>query len=205
MQSVLFLLTSLLLAAQSTQPADGLDAELLDALRGGGHIIYLRHAQTEADYADQVNADPNDGSTQRVLSEAGWHQAKSIGRGVRALGIPVGTVYASEYFRAWQTADLAFGRYEKREELNFLPFEEYTAEQIEEMRDRLRPLLAAVPAEGTNTVIVGHDDPFEAATGIYPEPQGVAYILKPNGNGGYATLARVPSEAWEQAARQAAQ
>jgi hypothetical protein len=26
-------------------------------------------------------------------------------------------------------------------------------------------------------VIVGHDDVFEAATGIYPEPQGVAYIL----------------------------
>lgn len=39
--------------------------------------------------------------------------------------------------------------------------------------------LSEVPAEGTNTVLVGHDDPFDAATGIYPEPMGVAFVMEP--------------------------
>ncbi|MEM6436187.1 MAG: hypothetical protein AAF773_20400 [Cyanobacteria bacterium P01_D01_bin.115] len=35
--------------------------------------------------------------------------------------------------------------------------------------------------EGQNTVLIGHDDGFDAATDIYPEPQGVAYVVRPNG------------------------
>ncbi|MEM8783550.1 MAG: histidine phosphatase family protein [Planctomycetota bacterium] len=170
-------------------------AELLEGLRSGGHVIYFRHAQTEKDYADQVTADPNDGSTQRVLSEYGWHQAKGIGNAIRALKIPVGDVISSEYFRAWQTADLAFGRYEKNAALNFEPAEEYTEEQFAAMRERVMPLVSAVPADGVNTVIVGHDDPFESVTGIYPEPQGVAYVLKPDGEG-FTILARVNYDEW---------
>ncbi|MEM1042780.1 MAG: histidine phosphatase family protein [Bacteroidota bacterium] len=172
------------------------DVALLTALRSGGHVIYFRHAQTEKDYADQVTADPNDGSTQRVLSEFGWHQAKGIGQAFRDLEIPVGDVVSSEYFRAWQTADLAFGRYEKDPALNFEPAEDYTDEQFEAMRARVMPLVTAAPDAGVNTVIVGHDDPFEAVTGIYPEPQGVAYVLRPDGAGGYAILARLASDDW---------
>jgi broad specificity phosphatase PhoE len=171
------------------------DAALLDALRDGGHVIFFRHAQTEKDYADQVTADVNDGSTQRVLSEAGWHQAKAIGEAFGALDIPVGDVISSEYFRAWQTADLAFGRYEKNPALNFWPAEEYTPEQVATVRARVMPLMTAVPNAGQNTVLVGHDDPFEAATGIYPAPQGVAYVLRPNGET-FEILARLPSERW---------
>jgi hypothetical protein len=26
---------------------------------------------------------------------------------------------------------------------------------------------------------VGHDDPFEAVTGIYPEPMGILFIIEP--------------------------
>lgn len=84
--------------------------ELITKLQKGGYVIYFRHAQTEKDYADQVTADPNNGSTQRVLSEAGWKQAKGIGKAFKELKIPVGTVISSQYFRAWQTADLAFGK-----------------------------------------------------------------------------------------------
>ncbi|MEM6459536.1 MAG: histidine phosphatase family protein [Planctomycetota bacterium] len=178
------------------QPFTPVPAEqLLPALLEGGHVIYFRHAQTEKDYADQITADPNDGSTQRVLSEEGWNQSKAIGEAFRELEIPVGDVISSEYFRAWQTADLAFGRYEKNAMLNFLPFEDYTPEQVQEMRERVMPLVVAVPDEGVNTVIVAHDDPFEAVTGIYPEPQGVAYVLKPDGEN-FTILARLEFDEW---------
>ncbi|MEM9556076.1 MAG: histidine phosphatase family protein [Acidobacteriota bacterium] len=173
-------------------------AELLAALKAGGHVIYFRHAQTEKDYADQ--ADPtmslDDCESQRKLSEAGIQDAKDIGAAFTTQGIPVGKVIASEYCRAWQTAELAFGRYdEKNPLLNFLPFEEYTEAQVEEMKANVTPLLTATPESGTNTVIVGHDDLFEAATGIYPEPQGIAYVLTPDGEGGFELVAnQLPAE-----------
>lgn len=175
--------------------------QLLNALQTGGYVIFFRHVQTEVDYADQVFAKMGYCATQRVLGEAGWQQARQIGRTFQQLKIPVGKVYSSEYCRAWQTADLAFGRYEKVPGLNFAPAEEYTEAQIAQMRDGLKPLLIAVPAPGTNTVIVGHDDVFDAATGIYPEPQGVAYILKPDGGGSFEIVANMQVEEWAQLAR----
>ncbi|MFN5139677.1 MAG: histidine phosphatase family protein, partial [Pseudanabaena sp.] len=56
----------------------------------------------------------------------------------------------------------------------------------------------AIPAQGKNNIIVGHDDIFEAATGIYPEPQGVAFVLTPNGRGGFELVAKVLPDEWNQ-------
>lgn len=176
------------------QPAD--PAALVAALRGGGHVIYIRHARTEADYADQVTARIGDCSTQRMLSADGWQQAREIGRAFVRLGVPAGSVISSEYCRAWQTADLAFGRHDPTPALNFEPAEDYSPAQVAAMAERVRPLLAAPPPPGVNTVIVGHDDPFEAATGIYPEPQGVAYVLRPDGAGGFTVLGAIAPDAW---------
>ena len=173
-------------------------AELLSALQEGGHVIYFRHAQTERDYADQ--ADPNmsltDCETQRKLNDIGEAQSEAIGTAFEEKAIPVGEVITSEYCRAWKTADIAFGNHEKNARLNFLPFEEYTDAQVEEMRENVMPLLTEVPADGQNRVIVGHDDIFEAATGIYPDPQGIAYVLTPDGSGGFELQANLLPEEW---------
>ena len=160
--------------------ADEKTDQLISKLQQGGYVIYLRHASTEKDYADQVSAEMGNCATQRVLSEKGWQEARTIGASMALLRIPVADVYSSQYCRAWQTADLAFGRHLSLAALNFEPSEEFTDEQMAAMANRVRPMLAKQPADGHNTIIVGHDDPFEAATGIYPEPQGVAYILKPD-------------------------
>ena len=159
-------------------------------------MIYFRHAQTESDYADQVSADPLDCAPQRVLSRTGWDQARTIGAAIEAQGIPVGEVLASQYCRAWQTADLAFGHVTEDAGLNVQPAEEYTPDQVAAMRARILPLLpAAVPA-GTNRVIVGHDDPFAAVTGIYPEPQGVGHVLRAAGDD-IEILGAISPEGWQ--------
>jgi hypothetical protein len=88
-------------------------AQLLATLKAGGNVIFIRHAATEKDFADQVSAVMGDCSTQRTLSEAGWQRARAIGQAFDQLQIPVGEVYSSEYCRAWQTADLAFGDHRK--------------------------------------------------------------------------------------------
>ncbi|NEQ98528.1 MAG: hypothetical protein F6K30_17710, partial [Cyanothece sp. SIO2G6] len=169
---------------------------LLEDLQSGGYVIYIRHAQTERDFADQVTADVTDFSTQRVVSEFGTKQSLVIGEGFAQSEIPFDTVITSEYGRAIETAAIAFGQYEKNPALNFLPFEEYTDEQIQEMRDNVTPLLTTVPNAGTNTIIVGHDDLFEAGTGIYPDPQGIAYLLKPDGAGDFDIIANLLPEEW---------
>ncbi|MEJ6390384.1 histidine phosphatase family protein [Gymnodinialimonas ulvae] len=186
------LLASLPALAQDAPP----DA-LIAALQDGGHVIYIRHAQTESDYADQVTADPLNCATQRVLSRTGWQQALHIGAMVEGHGIPVGDVVTSQYCRAWQTAGLAFGTYAENAALNFEPAEEYTDAQFEAMRSRVEPLIAAPIEAGTNRIIVGHDDPFEAVTGIYPEPQGVAYVLRV-ADGTIEVLGEIAPDAWPQ-------
>jgi hypothetical protein len=81
-------------------------------------------------------------------------------------------------------------------DLNFEPAEDYSEEQIAAMRARMTPHLAAKPRDGLNTVLVGHDDPFEAATGIYPEPMGVAFVVRPDGAGGFTVLADLTADEW---------
>lgn len=36
----------------------------------------------------------------------------------------------------------------------------------------------------------------EAATGIYPDPQGIAYVLTPDGNGSFTLQANALPVAW---------
>lgn len=131
-----------------------------------------------------------------MLSEVSLQQALKIGEAFEASEILIGTVTTSEYCRAWTTAGLAFGEYQKDPALNFLPFEDYTDKQVEQMKANVTPLLTAMPESGTNSIIVGHDDIFESATGIYPDPQGMAYIVKPDGNGGFEVVANMLPEEW---------
>jgi phosphohistidine phosphatase SixA len=171
-------------------------AKLVEALRAGGHVLYLRHAVTDKEGADQVSATMGDCSTQRTLSAEGWKDAQVIGAAVKLLGIPVAGVVSSEYCRAWQTAEIAFGRHVKNPALNFEKAEKYSEAQTRAMKTRVAPLLAQVPPAGFNTVIVGHDDPFEAATGHYPEPQGKLVVLRPDGKGGFTLVGGIDPAAW---------
>lgn len=178
------------------EKADMSADQLVKAMKQGGKVIYIRHATTEADYADQVDAKMGDCSTQRTLSEAGWKEAKSLGEAFETHKIPVSKVISSEYCRAWQTADLAFGQYEKNADLNFEPAEDYTEEQMAAMKERVTPHLSTKPEEGKNIVLVGHDDPFDAATGIYPQPMGVTYVVEPKGDGTFKVLGSIAPDQW---------
>ena len=181
------------------------DEELASALRDGGYVLYIRHARTVKDWGDQVSPalDLADCNTQRRLSTQGKMDAEMIGQGIKAAGIPVGDVISSEYCRAYNTADLAFGRYTKNPNLNFLPCVECTPEQYQEYAMRLQPLMSAKPEAGKNTVLVGHDDPFQGVTmpvvpknGIYPAPMGVTFVAKPLGEGNFELIAKIDPDQW---------
>jgi phosphohistidine phosphatase SixA len=157
---------------------------LIHELQKGGKIIYMRHATTETDWADQASTELSldDCSTQRKLSAVGRLEATQIGNSIRNHEVPIGSVISSEYCRAIDTAQLSFGKHKTNKALNFLPCEVCTTSDNATYRKRLLPLLSQSVDQGNNLVLVGHDDPFEAVTGIYPEPMGVLFIIEPEGS-----------------------
>lgn len=174
------------------------DAPLLAALRAGGLVIFLRHAETGSTAPDQAGAVLGDCATQRNLDATGQAQATRIGLAFRDLGIPVARVLASPFCRTMETATLAFGTAEPEAALS-LPRHVDAAAHVA-MGEALRGLLPEHPPEG-NWVMVGHSYHVIAAGGPPPQPQGAAVILRPDGGGRFTVLAMVPPEGWGALAR----
>src|SRR5262249_5111854 len=91
-----------------TGPPAQAPAELLAALRGGGFVIYFRHADTDHTQNDSRMTSMADCANQRNLTDAGRENSRQIGDAIRALGVPVGAVLASPMCRTVETAVLAF-------------------------------------------------------------------------------------------------
>jgi broad specificity phosphatase PhoE len=165
--------------------------ELVDRVREGGYVLYLRHALTDHSQEDAPNVDTRDCARQRNLTAAGRAQARSIGRALRELEVPLGRVLTSDFCRTRQTALLAFGRAESSEVLTRLPPEEERAAFGSRVRE-LRLLIGARPRPGTNTVLVGHITSLEAATGVHVE-EGDLVVFQPLGDGRFRVAGVLPA------------
>ena len=66
---LLILLPALVINGAELSKGSESKEAIIKKMQKGGLVMYFRHASTEKDYADQVKANVNDGSTQRVLSE----------------------------------------------------------------------------------------------------------------------------------------
>lgn len=166
---------------------------LIEALRAGGQVIYLRHADTEFWHGDGSPVVLEDCATQRGLSEAGREQARAIGVGLEHLLVPVGEVRSSPYCRCAETARLAFDRVLLDGDL--VPLTSADAAQRAAREAALRHLLGTLPAPGTNAVVVSHSDNFAAVGGVELDA-GEAAVVKPLPEGGFQLIARVPADAW---------
>ena len=179
------------LAQSATTPALG-GADLLAALRAGGHVLYFRHADTDHSQNDQRMTSVEDCTTQRNLSEPGREHARALGDAIHALSIPIGPVLASPLCRTVETAMLAFGAARKspavREGGPLPPGRpgRFPA---------LRALLSTPVAPGTNTVVVGHAYPYYTLVGGQYLSEGEADVLRPRG-ADFEVVARVGLAQW---------
>jgi broad specificity phosphatase PhoE len=171
---------------------DGRD--LVARLRQGGHVIFIRHAATEATQ-DDPSPDLADPSTQRNLSDAGRAQARQLGAAIRRLRIPVGMVLASPYARTRETAELAFGRDRVRVTHDLLN-EAFPGTDDEDLARRLRRLLATRPPAGQNTVLVSHGFNLQGATGL-SVAEGESAVFAPGQAGRSSLVARITVEEWQ--------
>jgi hypothetical protein len=69
------------------------------------------------------------------------------------------------------------------------------------MQDRVLPRLAGEVPAGASRAGAGHDGPSGAATGLCPEPQVVAAVPRPNGNGGAESPGTIAPDARPQHGR----
>jgi phosphohistidine phosphatase SixA len=128
-------------------------AEIIDRLNAGGHILMIRHALAPGN-GDPPNFKISDCATQRNLDDTGRNQARSIGVWLRNNGVTSARVYSSQWCRCLETARL----------LNLGPVQELAAlnsfyERTQDREPNLKALndfISQQPVKGELIVLVTH-------------------------------------------------
>lgn len=167
---------------------------LVEALRDGGLVLYLRHTATD-DAPDGVHTDPCD--RQRGLTGQGRAEARAIGAALSSLDVPVGRVVASPFCRTRETAELAFGD----ADIDVDTDEALLPIAAGESTAAARELLSEEPRGGTNTVLVGHISNVRPASDATPE-EGGTVVFRPDGDGRFLVVAEVGPGGWQRLAEQ---
>ncbi len=174
-------------------------ASLLRALRKGGYNLYMRHAQANVGQDMNLQQVPlwwDNCSIQRNVSDPGREQARKVGAALRDLAIPVSQIIAAQFCRTRDTAHLmGLGPIEVSADLNHQigqrPGLDFNGARFK--------LLAARPANGSNTLLVSHTHGSprmeERIMGGIQEAEIVVY--QPDGNGGAEPVARIPLTEWD--------
>jgi len=181
-------------AAENTTKARPVNSLLIDSLRQGGYILYVRHGEASVG-EDQPDLIFSDCSTQRNLSEEGRRQATALGEAFRRLQIPVQSpVLASPFCRTRETAELAFGEGNVQADPFWVRIYhlsgDLTPSEREAVLADLTSLLEKGPSSGTNKVIVAHS--FPRGVGLDEIPNLGIVVVKPRGQGkGYEMIGRI--------------
>jgi len=157
-----------------------------DALKAGGHVLVVRHAQTVPGIGDPPGFRIDDCATQRNLSEAGRAQSKAMGERLAGAGVRVGEVLSSGWCRCLDTARIAFGRATRYPPLDSF-FDDRAVEpgRTAAVRERMRQW------RGPGTlVLVTHQVNITALTGEVPA-MGEAVVVAPGGASGPAVVGRI--------------
>jgi broad specificity phosphatase PhoE len=201
--ALLFAAFALVYPAAAQQPIELAGLALVSALRAGGYNLYFRHAATDwsrddhvSEAGDWTSCDPQ---RMRQLAPAGRRTAERVGKAMRALRIPVGSVLASPYCRTLETARLmALGPVETTTDIMNTRVTTYFG-GVAAIAERARDRLAMSPKAGTNTVLVAHGNVLRAATDVHTG-EAEAVVFRPEGDGRFSVVARVTPQEWERLA-----
>ena len=166
------------------------DPALITKLRQGGYVLFLRHTSTDFSQNDSQMKSFEDCASQRNLTDKGRNEARALGAEVKRLAIPIGPVYASPFCRTRETAQLAFGRYERTDEARGGPANTNDPTRYEP----LRKLLTTKPTNGKNAVIASHGNPFYALFGPPYLAEGEIAVVDPLA---FVIVGRIRLDDWQ--------
>jgi len=180
----------LLAGAANAQQLQG--EALVKTLRQGGYVIVMRHTSSPREVPDKAAANPDNTKPERQLDQEGRTTAAAMGKALRDLKIPIGTVLTSPTYRALETIRYAqFGNPQAFPELgdNGQSMQGGTEAQAIWLKKRVTEF-----PQGTNTLIVTHMPNMSRA---FPEStanlaDGEALVFGPGG-----VLARIKIEEWK--------
>jgi phosphohistidine phosphatase SixA len=175
---------------------------LLEALRAGGNVIYMRHVTADVGRDVQGVGEwwKKCGEGHRMLSDKGRADAFLVGEAIRRHRIPISQVYCSEYCRAAETARLlSLGDPKTDARLNGWPaWKAVDPERgLQRLSQGTRDLLAAQPAQG-NVLLVSHKQDFpDPADPVLADLQdGECAVFTSDGRGGFFFRGRIKVEEW---------
>jgi hypothetical protein len=183
---------AVLLVLAACQSLAAPDNALVEKLREGGYVLYMRHASTDFSQNDANSRSFEDCANQRNLTDKGRDEARAVGKHIKRLGIPVGTVLASPFCRTMETARLAFGKATPMQEARGGPAQTEDPKRYE----GLKKLLSSPVPKGENRVISSHGNPFHALAGAPYLAEGEIAVVQPQGNGGFRVVGRIRLTDW---------
>ncbi|MCU1338709.1 MAG: fructose-2,6-bisphosphatase [Bryobacterales bacterium] len=165
---------------------------LVKALRQGGYVIVMRHASSPREVPDKTAANPDNVKPERQLDQEGRASATAMGKALRDLKIPIGTVLTSPTYRALETIRYAqFSNPQAFPELgdNGQSMQGGTEAQAAWLQKKVTEF-----PKGTDTLIVTHMPNMSRA---FPQStsnlaDGEALIFGPSG-----VVARIKIEEWK--------
>lgn len=180
-------------------------AQLINALKGGGYVMYFRHGVTEHKEIDKAKIDVDEHAkrdnsqnckTQRNLSAQGREKARAMGLAIAALKIPIGEVYSSPFCRCVDTAwNITLGQQPQISNNLYFAAKE-TRQGKAKLGRLLKKMLATAPKAGTNTILVSHTSNLKEAVDLWPKPEGVAFIFKTRANGEIDFAGKILPHEW---------
>ena len=169
---------------------------VLDEVRAGGFVLYLRHGSTDNTRPDRVPAvDFADCSTQRPLTEDGRLLAARVGEAIRKARIPIGDIAVSPLCRAKESAAAGFPDQSFTVDEQLMYTANLTTAQKAPIIANTRRLLSAPVAAGTNRLLLAHAPNLMDLIGYFPK-ECTLVVFRPRGDAGFEYVASIPPSLW---------
>lgn len=173
------------------------DRALLNELRKGGYVLYIRHGITDNSRADRYpDVDLNDCGTQRVLSDQGRSLMREVGKQFRAAKIPVGEMLVSPMCRTRESAELAAIRSDFAVSEFLMYSANMTSSEKKPRLEALKALLVKPVPPGSNRVLLAHAPNLADLIGFFVKPEGTVVVFAQQGAQGYEYVASIHPASW---------
>lgn len=177
------------------------DKALLNQVRQGGFVLYMRHGNTDNSKPDRApQVDLNDCSTQRPLSEEGRRVTAGVGKAIRQAKLPLGEIIVSPMCRAKESALSAFGSNFVVNN-NLMYTANLTTAQKKPILETTRKLLSEPVPAGINRLVLAHAPNMADLIGYFVKPEGTVVVIQPKGNGQFEYVASIHPDMWSELLR----